>query len=145
MNLLSLLFVSIFFSLIFPLSVFANERNDEKGASSVHSADNHLYTANFLDPPPQFPGGPAALQQFIDTTLIRTIFRIDYEGYITLRFEIDTLGIVHNLVAVGEENGSPVYEACKKVQHTMPRWLPGMLNGKKVRSVYSLPVVIVKR
>ena len=145
MNLLSLFFVSIFFSLIFPLSVFANERNDEKGASSVHSPDNRLYTANFLDAPPQFRGGPAALQQYIDTYLTQKFARIDYEGIIMLRFEIDTLGFVDNLVAVGEEKGSLVYEACEKVQHTRPRWLPGMLNGEKVRSVYSLPVVFVVR
>lgn len=143
---LPVLFVaSIIFSLIFPLSVFAGNRHGGKRIPSRQSPDNRLYTANFLDTPPQFPGGPAALKQFIDTTLIRTIFRIDYEGIITLRFEIDTLGIIHNLVAVGEEKGSLVYEACEKVQHTMPRWLPGMLNGKKVRSVYSLPVVFVMR
>lgn len=71
------------------------------------------------------------MKQFIDTTLIRTIFRIDYEGIITLRFEIETLGIVHNLVAVGEEK-EMVHVLCGKSLLTMPRWLPGMLQGRKV-------------
>lgn len=122
-----------------------NDACYERSTSPVQSPDNHLYSANFLDTPPQFRGGPAALQQYIDTYLTHKFARIDYEGIITLRFEIDTLGFVDNLVAVGEEKGSLVYEACEKVQHTMPRWLPGMHNGKKVRSVYSLPVVFVMR
>ncbi len=141
---LPLLFVaSIIFSLIFPLSVFAGNRHGGKLIPSRQSPDNRLYTANFLDTPPQFPGGSAALKQFIDTTLIRTIFRIDYEGIITLRFEIDTLGIVHNLVAVGEEK-EMAHVLCGKSLLTMPRWLPGMLQGRKVRSLYSLSVVMTK-
>ncbi|MBS1538095.1 MAG: hypothetical protein JST20_10150, partial [Bacteroidetes bacterium] len=138
-------------SLLFPIlsipSLYAIESQQKSQLKLNQNSVNKeeiIYSANFLEKPPIFPGGAVALKTFIDSNLVRKLTKIDYEGYIILRFIIDTNGEVINFEVVGEEKDSFIYIECQKLLKQMPRWLPGKFNNHNVKSLYCLPLIIKK-
>ncbi|HEV7780400.1 MAG TPA: TonB family protein [Chitinophagaceae bacterium] len=92
---------------------------------------------------PEFPGGAAALKQFLSRNLdtpddlesgekkvVRIKFQVDKDGMVN-SFEIVTSG--------GNEFDQEVVRVCKK----MPRWTPAKQNGISVPVNYVLPVTFI--
>jgi len=90
---------------------------------------------------PTFPGGTNALQQFISNNLKYPKEAIETysQGKVFVRFIINEEGAVTALEAVSGINQYLKEEALRVVR-LMPRWIPGMKDGKPVKVNYTLPI-----
>ncbi|MDO4496958.1 MAG: TonB family protein [Bacteroidales bacterium] len=100
---------------------------------------NMIFTV--VEQNPEFPGGEAALMQFIKKNLKYPAFAAEngIQGRVTLSFTVEKDGSIANI----EVMRSPAEELSKeaiRVVSSMPKWKPGKQRGKPVRVKYVLPV-----
>ena len=91
---------------------------------------------------PSYPGGEAALAKFIQNNIVYPEPAIEngVEASIDVVFAVDENGKVYTPVVKGERTGYGLDEAATDVVSKMPRWNPGQIKGKNVKSYYSLPI-----
>ena len=98
---------------------------------------------NSVETLPTYPGGQAALDQFINNNVEYPADAINNnkEGTVIVSFGLDENGKVMNAkVTSSPMIGDGLEDEALKVINKMPAWTPGMVKGKKVRSRYSLPI-----
>ncbi|MCK6694561.1 MAG: M56 family metallopeptidase [Thermoanaerobaculia bacterium] len=93
---------------------------------------------------PEFPGGMAALLQFMQTNLSypEEDRKTGRSGMVGVTFVIGTSGKVeqiHTATLKGEPSAAMHLEAARIVKQ-MPRWLPAEHRGEKVKCQFVLPV-----
>ncbi len=88
---------------------------------------------------PEFPGGSAAMFTYIRQSIHYPKEAEGQEGRVILQFVIDTLGQMHDVRVVRSRHPALDAEAMRVVQ-SMPAWIPGEHNGRKVAVRYTLPV-----
>lgn len=98
-----------------------------------------------LDEMPEFPGGPEAMQQYLEEHISRPAVM---RGVCSARrliagFVVEKDGSITQIDIVKSINGCPDfdYDVIKAIKN-MPKWRPGKLNGKRVRAFYKIPVYI---
>lgn len=92
---------------------------------------------------PSFPGGVNALRKYLERNLAQPDDLIEGEKIVVqVRFVLNAEGNVEQAEIV--KSGRPDLDenVVKVVQH-MPRWNPGIQNGRKVAVYYVLPVTFV--
>jgi protein TonB len=106
------------------------------------AAEENIYKVEDVDPQPDFPAGIEAFyisfkKQFkapevpglVDKVVLG--FVIEKDGSIT------DIRIVHDA-------GFGTGEQCRQILETsFPKWLPGTKDGKKVRTLYLLPIAVI--
>jgi TonB family protein len=99
-------------------------------------------TAVINETKPEYPGGEAALMNFIASNIKypTEALEANIEGKIYVRFIINRNGDVEHIVPMRYPHPSLMREAVRVVRK-MPKWTPGMQNGKFVRVAYTLPIV----
>lgn len=88
-----------------------------------------------------FPGGSSAWLQFLQSHLVypKKAVRKKIEGTVVVQFIVDKDGSVYDLKAL---SGDPLLqEAALKAMADMPRWIPAIQNGRKVKSFKKQPIV----
>ena len=93
----------------------------------------------FAEKMPEFPGGSAAMFTYIRQSIQYPKKAEGQEGRVILQFVIDTLGQMHDVRVVRSRHPALNAEAVRVVQ-SMPAWIPGEHNGRKVPVRYTLPV-----
>ena len=102
-------------------------------------ADDDIY--EIVENMPEFPGGPSGVMAYLRRS-------IQYpaeaqESYITgsvrVSFVVEKDGSVSNVKVIKSVHELLDREAVRVVK-AMPKWQPGMQNGKPVRTRYNLPV-----
>ncbi len=112
----------------------------QEGPSDEEEAEgNQIFTV--VEQQPEFPGGEAALMQYIKKNLKYPAFAAEngIQGRVTLSFTVEKDGSIANI----EVMRSPAEELSKeaiRVVQSMPKWKPGKQRGKAVRVKYVLPV-----
>ena len=112
----------------------------DSGPSEEEEAEaNQIFTV--VEQQPEFPGGEAALMQFIKKNLKYPAFAAEngIQGRVTLSFVVEKDGSVTDIQVMR----SPAEELSKeaiRVVNAMPKWKPGKQRGKPVRVKYVLPV-----
>ena len=111
------------------------EKND-----TLKDNEEEPYTA--VEQMPQFPGGPSELMKYISTNLRypEDAKRDKTEGRVIARFTVKEDGSIGDVNIVRGVSPSLDAEAVR-VLSGMPRWEPGMQNGKAVPTLYTVPVV----
>jgi protein TonB len=101
---------------------------------------------DFSQDAPQFPGGAAALYEFLYANINYSQLAIqnNYQGVVYASFVIDEKGDVSNVKIVrgitgAEELDKSVIQAIRK----MPKWTPGKNGGKPVAVRQSIPVKFI--
>ena len=91
---------------------------------------------------PAFPGGQAALEDYINNHIEYQQPAIDNntEGTVDVQFVVDENGNVSNPRIVGNQLGSGLDEEAVRVISSMPRWTPGKVKGKDVKTRMVLPI-----
>ncbi len=85
----------------------------------------------------EFPGGISAMMTFLGNNL--NYYSVD--GKLILRFVVDTDGKISKVKVEKALDGCrKCSKNAIKVVKSMPRWTPGKVNGKVVRSYFSLPI-----
>lgn len=97
-----------------------------------------------VDVMPEFPGGMAAMQEFIKKNIVypETEKEIGLEGKVYLRFTVHEDGTLTDIKELRGINGAPgLTKEAIRVIKKMPKWTPGMNNNQKVKTQMNIPVV----
>ncbi|MBP6283813.1 MAG: energy transducer TonB [Paludibacteraceae bacterium] len=90
---------------------------------------------------PEFPGGEAAMNQFIARNIRYPIIAQEngIQGRVVCQFVVNTDGKIVDAVVVRGVEESLDKEALRVIK-AMPPWTPGRQGGKNVRVKYTLPI-----
>lgn len=90
---------------------------------------------------PEFPGGQAALMDYLKKNLRYPEIARDNEvqGRVIVRFVVNADGKIGDVVVL-RDIGSGCGEEAKRVVASMPKWAPGRQNGKAVPTYFTLPI-----
>lgn len=90
---------------------------------------------------PEFPGGEAAMNQFINRTIRYPVIAQEngIQGRVVVQFVVNTDGKIVDVEVVRGVEESLDKEAVRVVK-AMPPWNPGRQGGKNVRVKYTLPI-----
>ncbi len=107
--------------------------------NSVKQDDGPVYM--YCEKMPEFPGGEIAFIEYVKKKLTYPSGAISdkIEGRVTVKFIIRKNGAPSN-VQIIKSLRSDVDNECLKVISNMPKWNPGMINGKVVSVSYSIPI-----
>lgn len=94
-----------------------------------------------VDQMPEFPGGDAALMQFINKHIVYPSLSKEYgiEGRVMVSFVVETDGSLSD-VKVTKSLEMLLDEVARGIISQMPQWKPGIQAGKPVRVLYNLPI-----
>ena len=98
---------------------------------------------SYVEQPPSFPDGDAALMKFINENL-RYPVKLDDEniaGRVILRFIVRSTGEIDSIEVVKSITPEFDKEAIRVVE-SMPKWIPGKQNGEEVDVYHRIPVNI---
>jgi protein TonB len=91
---------------------------------------------------PAFPGGQTALEDYITNNIEYPQMAVDNnkEGTVNVQFVIDENGKIENAKVIGSKLGDGLDEAAETAISRMPKWEPGKVKGKNVKTRLTLPV-----
>lgn len=95
-----------------------------------------------VDKPAQFPGGEAAMMDFLRKQLVYPARAIEEEisGKCFVQFVVTTEGLIANVkVLRGVAGCTECDRECIRVIKSMPYWIPAVKNNKPVNSYYTIP------
>jgi periplasmic protein TonB len=91
---------------------------------------------------PSYPGGQSALEDYITNHIEYPQTAVDdnKEGTVNVQFIVDENGNVSNAKVIGNKVGDGLDEEAVRVISKMPKWEPGKVKGKTVKTRLTLPV-----
>jgi len=106
---------------------------------SEKSSDGTAY--DVVEQMPAFPGGMGALMNWLSMNIKypKEAYDAKQQGRVIARFIVEKDGSISDIQIVKSVSPSLDTEAVR-VLSTMPKWTPGMQNGKPVRVKYTIPV-----
>ena len=113
---------------------------DTVKADGLQGKNSTVY--DMVEQAPAFPGGPQAMMQFIKDNLQYPQIAKEngIQGRVILQFVVDETGKVTDPKVIRSIDPSLDTEAIRLVL-SMPRWIPGMQDGKAVAVRYTIPVI----
>lgn len=113
---------------------------DTVKADGLQGKNSTVY--DMVEQAPAFPGGPQAMMQFIKDNLKYPQIAKEngIQGRVILQFVVDETGQVTDPKVIRSIDPSLDLEAIRIVK-AMPRWTPGMQDGKAVAVKYTFPVM----
>ena len=103
--------------------------------------DNNIYNTAGLDVKPEFPGGLDKLNAFVNESYLKAGYASEIKGKVYAIFVIEKDGSLSD-VKILRRVDPPKAAALIQILKSLPKWNPGKQNGKVVRVLYSLPLVI---
>ena len=103
--------------------------------------DNNIYNTAGIDVKPEFPEGLDKLNALVNESYLNAGFASEIKGKVYAIFVIEKDGSLSDIKFL---RGVDTVKAAAliKILKTLPKWNPGKQNGKIVRTLYSLPLVI---
>ena len=91
---------------------------------------------------PAYKGGQSALENYIMNNIEYPQEAIDnnIEGTVSIHFAVDEQGNISNVKAMGNKLGYGLEEEAVRVVSKMPKWSPGQVKGKNVKTWRTLPI-----
>ena len=112
-------------------------------SDSSEVSDDNAFEQVFdvVEQMPEFPGGLAELMKFLSENVRypEAAFKAGTQGRVIVTFIVEADGTVGNVKVVKKVSDELDAEAVRLVG-SMPKWKPGMQNGKPVRVKYTIPV-----
>ncbi len=94
---------------------------------------------------PQFPGGPEAMQKYLDEHMShpKMMRGVCSARKLVVGFVVEKDGSLTQVDIIKSINGCPDFDYdVLRVVKNMPKWFPGRLKGHYVRCYYKMPVYI---
>ncbi len=109
-------------------------------AEIVAPLEDELFTA--VENQPTFPGGDAARNQYLNKVVVypAAASRANIQGRVTVQFVVEKDGSISS-AKVLKGLGFGTDEAALDAINGMPKWNPGVQNGRTVRTHFTLPIV----
>ena len=122
-------------------SISSNEITSQQTVSKEQNElkEDHIY-AN-PEQPPKFPGGEAALLQYIASHIRypAAARANNIEGRVVVQFVITKTGKVKDITVVRPKDPDLDAEAVRVIK-SLPNFIPGKMNGKAISCKYVIPV-----
>ena len=105
------------------------------------SVDNEGYYKN-TEILPGYPGGEKALGLFYDKNIQYPVEASDngIDGTVMINFAVDENGKLYAPVVTSPVIGYGLEQEALRVFNKMPKWTPGRIKGKNVKTRFNLPV-----
>lgn len=108
----------------------------------VELPNNGIVNTTMLDKSPEFPGGMKKFYSYVGNNFAKP----DIEGLETIRisvaFVIEKDGSLTDIRVLKDPGYGLGQEAIRVLKSLKTKWTPGILNGKPMRTAYTLPIVI---
>lgn len=109
---------------------------------NFYSQENKsTYNSVGLEVQPEFPNGMNAFLEYISKNFKTKFVNGPLRGKVIVEFVIEKNGLIKD-IRVLRDLGQGTGEEAIRVLKTCPIWKPGMIDGKPVRVVYTLPINI---
>jgi len=117
--------------------------DNKKDNSKIERDKEGVY--NRAEIMPSFPGGEKALSAYIENNIQYPESAIDNgtEGTVVLTFAVDETGKVYAPKLASSKIGDGLEEEAMRVVSNMPKWNPGRIKGKNVKTKFTLPIHFV--
>lgn len=114
--------------------------DSETRESKLAKPDDKVY--DVVEQMPTFPGGPAALLQYLNNNIRypKVAQANGIQGRVTVQFVVEKDGSISGVKIMKSAEPSLDHEA-ERIVRSMPKWNPGKSNGSPVRVKYFVPVV----
>ena len=91
---------------------------------------------------PYYPGGESALREFIENNIAYpdNALNNDIHGTVKVYFAVDEQGKIYAPVIISPKLGYGLEEEALRVVKRMPKWIPGQVEGKNVKTRFTLPI-----
>jgi TonB family protein len=91
---------------------------------------------------PVFPGGQIALDKYFDNNIKfpKAAVNAGRVARVVVSFVVDENGAVSDVKDIGRKAGYGFDEEAVRVVYNMPKWAPGTVGGKPVKTRMTLPV-----
>ena len=98
---------------------------------------------NYTEVLPEYNGGQHALESYINENIEYPQDAIDnsVEGTVHVQFVVDEKGHVSDVKTAGNKIGYGLEEEAVRVVSNMPKWSPGQVKGKYVKTRRTLPII----
>jgi protein TonB len=106
---------------------------------NLNDEENHVYNSVLLDTKPEFPGGIESFHKAFYRQY--KLPEATLKGKIYISFIVERDGSLTD-IKVLRDLGSGSGKEAVRVINSLPKWVPGTIKGKTVRSLYALPIVI---
>lgn len=89
-----------------------------------------------------FPGGQSALEDYVNDHINYPEKALDNntEGTTAIQFVVDKDGTIHDAKKIGKKLRDGLDEEAVSMVSNMPKWTPGKVKGKDVKSRVTLPI-----
>ena len=100
------------------------------------------YICVYYETWPEFPGGQQEMFKYIQENLIypKLALKKQIQGRSICQFIVEKDGSISHIQVVRSSGNKSLDRAAIRVIKTMPKWTPGRLQGKIVRTHYVIPV-----
>ena len=91
---------------------------------------------------PEFPGGQQAMMKYIAENIKYPVIAMEngIQGRVICQFVVEKDGKPSNIQVVRTSGDASLDKEAVRVISSMPKWKPGMQQGKAVRVTFTLPV-----
>jgi TonB family protein len=112
----------------------------EKRTTGMKPDKDGVY--EMTDVQPAYPGGQEALENYVNNNIAYEQPALDQnvEGTVNVQFVVDENGKITDAKAIGKELGNGLDEEAVRVISNMPKWTPGKVKGKDVKTRVVLPI-----
>ena len=137
MKKICLLFVAMFCALV----MFAQSDGVNTTSNDTVVGDDD-YICVYYETWPEFPGGQQEMFKYIQENLIypKLALKKQIQGRSICQFIVEKDGSISHIQVVRSSGNKSLDRAAIRVIKTMPKWTPGRLQGKIVRTHYVIPV-----
>lgn len=103
---------------------------------------NEAIPTDALDKLPQFPGGMAKFYTYVGNNFNKPELDADRTLRVYVSFVIERDGSITDIMVKNDPGYGLGKEAIRVLKSLKTKWIPGVLNGKAVRTAYNLPITI---
>lgn len=112
------------------------------GGGEVVPVTNEPIPPGLLDKMPEFPGGMAKFYTYVGNNFNRPEIDAEKTLRVYVSFVIERDGSITDIMVKNDPGYGLGKEAIRVLKSLKTKWIPGVLNGKAVRTAYNLPITI---
>ena len=120
--------------LVVLMSIFATQ--------SVYAQQEENQVYPVTETKPQYPGGEAALMQYIASAIQypTTAINANVQGRLVVQFIVEKDGSIGEIKVVSGQHPVLDAEVVRAVKNIPEKFIPGTVNGEIVRCFFALPI-----
>ena len=114
--------------------MLASNVSAKKSITNEESMPKQEMIYDVVEVMPSYPGGTTKLMEFLNNNVMypKIAQKKGIQGRVVVKFIVEKNGMVTNVETLRQVNPELDNEAIRVVK-SMPKWAPGMHNGKAVR------------